>query len=369
MTTGCGALIAVFVLLRLPTTLAGLHDKHRKSGDTTDDTLRQGMREAFYIVASLTVLVAVALAGGLKMDAPVKAPTNRRRPALHIEGDDREARRRRLRSRLERGRSSSMLKTIADGVVRLGLGIVAGFALAFRDVNLLLAYIGSALARASTIATTVFVPLLVTRFFYSSGLCTDLPTPDVPTDELKRRCRQAFTVASILSGVIQLMALLLAPLVGYLCDVRSPAQALFYASFLGTISYLVMAIGLPHDGDPRGPLAWISAVGIGFAQIGAIVASLALCAKAKARLAQQEAKQQSHVHATDVPTHSSGAIAGAYSATGGLSILIVSKLGGWLSDIYAPSPFLVMAVLAGLTTIVSTVAIISERRRSQQDDV
>lgn len=437
LSTGCGALLAVFFLLRLPTILARLHDRKvapslPDNDKVLDEAVRRGTREAFYIVSALAIAVAIALSAALKMDrqsgeADVSDSDDATQSGNMEHNFDagaspREERRRRMKLRLRRrDGSESRTGRLLQGVTRLCRGTMAGFSLASREADLPLAYLGGALARACTIATTVFVPLLVTRYFYTSGQCDDLPTPDVPADELKRRCRQAFTVASILSGVIQLVALLLAPLIGWVCDVQTPARALLGSTLIGTAAFLTMGTALPHDGDPRTVPAWIAAVGIGLCQIGAIVASLAQCANAKTGLAaassankvtaaeaaqtaaatgagmssaeliaedearrkQQQRRgkavaaregasstrrtqsestvtgQQEKVF-TAVPAP--GAIAGAYSATGGLSILVVSSLGGVLSDLYAPAAFLLMAGLAAITAIAAAVVVAREGR-------
>ncbi len=46
-----------------------------------------------------------------------------------------------------------------------------------------------------------------------------------------------------------------------------------------------------------------------------------------------------------------GAIAGAYTCTGSLSILLISKLGGFLFDLYVPSPFLLIGGFSALVSI------------------
>lgn len=380
--TGFGALIAVFFLLRLPTYLASIHDKHAPSRiptDGGDEAIRRGTKEAFYIVSALSLSIAGLLSIGLKMDRPdnQKASLRRRlRDEVDEEANEevqegginasstRKARRQRLKKRLEtRSIASNHLKN-------LFIGTFTGFKLASKDSSLLLGYLSGGLARACTIATTVFIPILVTRFFYTSGLCSTLPSPDVPPSELYQQCRKAFTVASILSGVIQLVALLLSPLIGYLCEALSPAWTLLIASSIGTASFLIFSLALPNDGDPTTTIAWIAAIGIGFCQIANIVASLTLCAKTKTKLSsillQKTNDDQNSIDDSQERRPSmttlGGSIAGAYSATGGLFILIVSKLGGSLSDLYAPAAFLLLAFMAALTTTLSLVVVIQERR-------
>jgi hypothetical protein len=385
--TGVGALIAVFFLLRLPTLLASIHDRKAPSDlpdDEGDEAVRRGTREAFYLVSALSLVVAIILAFGLKMDSPstVEPSKSTRRSRDEVVEDNaqstssaapaspRRARRQRLKQRL--GSKSSASSRLLSGTRSLFAGIFAGFGLAQNDLSLSLGYLSGGLARACTIATTVFIPILVTRFFYTSGLCSTLPSPDIPPSELKRSCRQAFTVASILSGVIQLIALLLSPLVGFMCEALTPAMTILIATTIGTASFLVLSLALPNDGDPRSAIAWVAAVGIGFCQIANIVASLALCAAAKTKAAAAAATLQSSQTDNDGTVETStanrkstsgGSIAGAYSATGGLFILIISKLGGSLSDLYAPAAFLLIAFMAALTSIVSLIVVYRERKQ------
>jgi hypothetical protein len=384
--TGIGALIAVFFLLRLPTLLASIHDRNAPvdlPDDEGDEAIRRGTKEAFYIVSTLSLVVAIVLAFGLKMDSPSNVEASKSRASQ--EGIDeeeqsislpattasaRQARRQRLKQRLDMKSSAS--GRLLAGTRSTFTGIFAGFGLAREDLSLTLGYLSGGLARACTIATTVFIPILVTRFFYTSGLCSTLPSPDVPPSELKRSCRQAFTIASILSGVIQLIALLLSPLIGYLCEALSPAITICIATTIGTASFLVLGVALPNDGDPRSPIAWIAGIGIGFCQIANIIASLALCAHAKTKVNSSSTRNNGDTDDTDgdivdkrQKVKLGGSIAGAYSATGGLFILIISKLGGSLSDLYAPAAFLLLAFMAAVVSIVSFIVVYKERKSSR----
>lgn len=383
LSTGVGALFAVFFLLRLPTWLASIHDRKSDEPDPSDghdEGVRKGTREAYWIVSFLALVVAVLLAFGLKMDRPEERDRQLHTEARAVAAAEEDAAQvaainsatgreaRRLRMKRRQAKRSARANTIKLKVVRLSRGMIDGFTLVRQDKQLALAYLGGALARACTIATTVFVPLLVTRFYYNSGRCATLPTPDLPPSELKKACREAFTTASILSGVIQLLALILAPLAGQLCDSISPAFSLLLGSSAGTAGFLTIALGPPNDGDPRSTTAFVAAAGIGLCQISAIVASLALCAQAKSRLST--AKPHHHFsteneEASDERQSAgvvrSGAIAGAYSFTGGVSILLVSSLGGFLSDLRAGAPFFLFGGLSALTLLASLLALLLQR--------
>ncbi len=110
-----------------------------------------------------------------------------------------------------------------------------------------MAYLGGALARAFTIGTTAFLPLLVTHHYYTSGLCRQLPSPNpdapLPNDELKKLCRSAFTATAILGGTAQLTALLVSPLIGILCDALSPTTTISVTSALGAVGFYLLGVG------------------------------------------------------------------------------------------------------------------------------
>lgn len=308
--TGIGALFAVFSLLRLPVLLSRFHHGDPSLSD---------LHHSFWIVAGISLLVAVLLGFGLKPDDGNRKRTRSigvssasstgpdygstsatESPPVAQDPASREARRQRLRSRLQ----PSRLSQVKTSALTLAKGTLSGFNLASQDSELVLAYLGGGLARSATIGTTVFVPLVIARYFYHSGRCPILPPDDSTPDELKRICREAYSLASALSGVIQLFALLLAPLIGYLSDAVSPVITLGSTSLVGTIAFAILGISLSGEGsgDPRSPLAWISAVCVGICQIGAIVSSLILIQRAKARAGDK-----------------TGGIAGAYSCTGEFS--------------------------------------------------
>ncbi|KAN0066092.1 hypothetical protein ACQY0O_000185 [Thecaphora frezii] len=420
--TGFGALVAVFGLVRLPQALASYFDRRIDRPDDaprSDLSIRRATTATFFIAAVLALLVAFVAALGLRSPAekPVAHRACRQAPyritdagagaygtlqdsTITIQSDSREARRSRLRERL-RGRERAGWGPTARRTLRDFVGkSIVGFRLAgsvprAADRNLgdlawelRMAYLGGALARACTIGTTAFLPLLVAQQYYASGICNRLPSPDpdapLPPDAIKELCRQAFTATAILGGTAQLAALMLSPAVGLLCDRLTPSLMLALTSVVGAIGFSLLGLGTrgsAHDGETGGeivsPLSMLSilaAVAVGFGQIGAIVASLAGCARARSRLVEvqrQRLASEDTVGRQPLPnlggvsseaeplliapdaqaSAGPGSIAGAYTCTGSISILVVSKLGGYLFDLFPPAPFLLIAGLSGLVAI------------------
>ena len=404
--TGLGALLAVFGLLRIPERLAKYLDSRatgRGPGRSGDINVRRATVATFWIVAAISLLAAVVMAFGLRPSpAGMRSSSSRfndtygatRDSSTTVHSDPREARRARLRRRLARREGEAWIPRLKQAARDYRHGTVGGLKLAtlvHRRVGvetrehqrkkelareLRMAYLGGALARAFTIATTAFLPLLIAHHYYTSGLCRNLPSPDpnspLPPDSLKQLCRRAFTATSIVGGTTQLAALLFAPLIGFMCDRITPTLTLALTSSIGAAGLVVLGVGTGGNvADPRtgeevpNPLTTVSilaAIAVGFGQIGAIVASLASCARGRSLLAPEPVDgntteedtllppQRTRTRPTKAAQTGAGAIAGAYTCIGSLSILVVSKLGGFLFDLYPPSPFL---LVAGLSAFVS----------------
>ncbi len=387
--TGVGALIAVFGLLRLPPVLAGWMDESivarkpaagPRPSSPDDATLLLGIRYTLGLSAASSLVIALLLrftlpakppsvmeqgqavfAESAEPEDPEPTPSaaaeaafaesggrTRRRltQSLSLQGGDRQARRQRLRARIARRQETSFRAQL----LKLARGLFEGIVVARRSRTLVIAYIGGAMARATTVGTTAFLPLLVAHFFYTSGICTDIPDPTLPADEIKQRCRQAFTWTSIVSGVAQLTALLLAPFIGIIADALSPQLTMCIAALSGLTGYLLFGFGLPGgiDGDPRSPRALVAAALIGVCQIGTIICSLALLGKARR-----------------LQGFAAGPLAGAYSFFGGLAILATSAVGAGLFDLWTPSPFIMLAVLAAVAAGASGVGALVDRGRNR----
>ncbi|RAL59302.1 hypothetical protein DID88_006907 [Monilinia fructigena] len=125
--------------------------------------------------------------------------------------------------------------------------------LGFKDAQIGLGYVGGFVARASSVGISLFIPLYINSYFIGHGFCQG--SPNDPSPELKKECRRAYVLAAELTGASQLIALLCAPLFGYLSD--------RYRRF--NIPLLVASV-----------FVFIMVALIGISQIGAIVCSLGL---------------------------------------------------------------------------------------------
>ena len=257
--------------------------------------------------------------------------------------------------------------------------------LGFRDPQIGLGYLGGFVARASTVAISLFIPLFVNTFFMDSGKC--LGSPNDPSSELKKECRAAYLLASILTGVAQLVGLICAPVFGYLSS--RPGRfnyPIVVATVFGIVGYLVfprLASPEPRDVEGRGgsPVVFLVVSLIGVSQIGAIVCSLGSLGRGVltadvARLRPRREAEAANGDADgedgeedeeDAPlldgeagveavsrVRLKGSIAGVYSWCGGAAILLLTKLGGLLFDRWTHgAPFYMMAVFNGVLLVAS----------------
>ncbi|GAA5833094.1 hypothetical protein JCM5353_004232, partial [Sporobolomyces roseus] len=304
--SGVGALIAVFGYLRLPT----LFSRFVASSDDDFDSpaaLARGLVLSFYFVAALSFLEAIFVFCALPGKSSVPRETG-------VQGRGWRKAMSRLAKRLGMG------FVVAKGNGDVSLGLVTSFA-----------------TRAQAVIVTAILPLLVNRYFLNNDLCSSLPellSPEAPT---KHSCRQAYILASILTGIVQLITLIFSPLVGLISaspilsrNSRNPQTVVLSISFLlGTLACIGFAL-LP-DGDPRLKIVWVFSVGLGVAQAAGTVVSLALITKGRGDIVAKEGKEVS------------GALSSAYSFCGGLGILLIGSTAGILFDRWSSAPFLLLA--------------------------
>ncbi|PLW26265.1 hypothetical protein PCANC_20213 [Puccinia coronata f. sp. avenae] len=330
LTSGLGALFGVFVLLRLPAYFASWsHAPPRQA-------LEGAVRASFYVASTIAFTTSILMIFGLCRRGERVWP-----------------------AKLASSSGSTHWK---ESIQALTLG----FKLIKKHRHLLVAYAAGFAARATTIGVTAYVPVFVNQYYTSTGQC-QLERPDAPPEEVKKGCHAAFALASALTGTVQLSALLLSPVVGWLAAIYPQPRILAVSNMLSAVGFIGFGL-LPR---PTHMLAWPLCVLLGLTQITGVVVSLSLCAScrwqlfhspsARARPTESAPLIMAHhpyaaLSDRAAPWHDiSGAIAGVYSLAGGIGIL-AGSFGGILSDWAPPLPFFLTAGIASLAAFVCVLA-------------
>ncbi|KAK4046728.1 hypothetical protein OIO90_006459 [Microbotryomycetes sp. JL221] len=324
--TGCGALIGVLVFLPLPTRLANWFPLN-----SDEASLARAIRWTFLMVALIAMLEAIFVSIGLRVESDIVKKRHHRSEAQIIR--DRE-----LQSSSVRGH------TIKQAVKDIG----RGFSLTMTDSRVTLAYVASFASRATSSIATGFIPLLVNHYFTTHDLCT--PSVLFESSPSREACRPAFIRASILTGVLQLTSLLLAPFIGLISSRLNESIVLCSSSILGAISFITFAT-LPNQGDPRSSISWPSVIGMGASQIGGIVTSLSLVANVRGDLVVRDQIEVG------------GRLSAAYSFCGGIGILLIGNIGGTLFDIWVGAPFLLVGLAHVVVILVSAYVLLRQNRQ------
>lgn len=250
--------------------------------------------------------------------------------------------------------------------------------LGITDSRITLGYVGGFVARASTVAISLFIPLYINTFFISNGFCQG--SPNDPNPELKKECRAAYVLSSILTGVAQLIALICAPLFGYLSHRSGRVNwPIVVSTVFGMVGYIILPqLSSPEiknvDGRGGTPAIFLVVALLGVSQIGAIVCSLGSLGQGVlvVELPRTARREPSIAPDDDESTEADpliristqedsvsrtrfkGSIAGVYSLCGGAAILLLTKLGGYLFDsLSTGAPFYMMAAFNGVLLVVS----------------
>lgn len=343
--TGLGALVSLLIFLPLPSQFSKIEGVE----------IGEALQYAYYVVGSISILVASFVYIGLRKLKGEQGKGFRTLFGLkkHTHADGTEAPRRTF---------LPYRRLLRDAII---LGV--------SDAYIGLGYLGGFVARASTVAISAFIPLFVKIFFLTR----------VPEGGDIANQRKAYVLASILTGVAQLCALIAAPVFGYLARRRGrwnyPLIVTAVCGIVGYIAFPNLASPEVRNVDGRGgsPVVFILVALIGISQIGAIVCSLGSLGKGvlaadphRNGVVPTTATTSSSYAATAVdgevdggeeaPLLDSnglgkqprctrvllkGTIAGVYSWCGGAAILLLTKLGGWLFDRWSHgAPFYMMAV-------------------------
>ena len=365
MFTGCGALVALGLFLPLPARLREIFEDRAVA-----------VQNSFYLVGLIALLVAVFCFFGLR----------------GLAGEEHKGLRRMLLSRSSlskrRDENSNAPEQSQQAFSRAGKA-TAEFArlgfdaskLGFTDTAIGLGYLGGFVARASSVAISLFIPLYINSYFISTGLCRSAPydpsNPNAAPGNVKEQCERAYKLAAALTGVSQLIALLCAPLFGWVDGRHRRVNApLIVASAVGVLGYVALARMDDPDPESRnGGVVFIVMAALGISQIGAIVCSLSSLSRGIQKgseddliirsggrsrrvmgpesIREEEDEDEDGENATLTDSrvsrpksrgHLKGSIAGIYSLGGGAGILLLTKLGGFLFDKHHGAPFYLMAL-------------------------
>lgn len=192
-------------------------------------------------------------------------------------------------------------------------GLVKSGLQAARNPRVALAY-GSAFAsRGDMVVVGAFFSLWVTQASTAAG----------------RSAADALAKAGILFAVVQVSALLWAPVMGLIADRVNRVSAMVFAMGLAAAGFL--GIGLVTD--PLAPMALVACVCLGIGQMSAITASQVLIG--------QEADERVR-----------GSVVGVYSFFGALGLVAFTTIGGRLFDLLAPSAPFVMVGAANFCLLI-----------------
>jgi hypothetical protein len=385
MLTGIGALVALGFFLPLPT-------RFQNGGVSRS----QAVADSFYVVGTIALLVAVGVFFGLR----------------NLPGEEEKGWRKLIAASRRTKTFEVSGRPGASRVPSYPQLLLRSMSLGLKDVDIGLGYMGGFVARASSVAISLFIPLFVNAYFISSGRCPSNPDHSLDPIEARLKCKRAYIVASILSGFSQLVALLCAPVFGYMSAQYTRYNfPLLLAAVAGIAGYTMFAF--IEDPDPKGehgynfgPFVIVALLGI--SQIGAIVCSLGQLARGietddtepsyllldgdegdntihpgpeaiPAERAQGSTSSNVEEASPLLPPHTQypgqessraslkGSIAGMYSLAGGAGILLLTKVGGLLFDRVDPgSPFFMMAGFnAVLFAITLACGIWSSRREEK----
>lgn len=309
--TGLGAIFAVLVFLPLPVRL----------NDSNPNLNSRTSLQLAYVIIGVVALVVSLLVTAFLYDI-VKQHKALKQPEPEELGD-------------------------ANSVPYWQL-IVNGLKISKDDFRLQVAYVGAFVARATTVATSVFIPLLVYDFYYHTGLCGD--DDDDGSHPSKDGCYDGYIFLAILTGVAQTVALVCSPFWGFLIDLArfGKHKALLLASLFGVIGTFGLCFWANEAHDPRTAWCFILVSLIGISQVGTIITSMSLVSSLTYEL-NHDAKKSVI-----------GSILGLYSLSGGVGILILTKIGGAWSDHWIVAPFF----LVGLFNVALAVALTVQLWRS-----
>ncbi len=184
------------------------------------------------------------------------------------------------------------------------------FAVSRDNPRIGLSYAAAIVGRADLAIVTIFLSLWVTQASRSAGLSTE----------------DALVQSGKLFGVIQVAALVFMPILGAITDRLDRVTGLCIATAIAAGGYLWTG----SLTELTSTEAFMATALLGMGQASVILTATALMG-------------------AEAPKHAVGAVSGAFSLFAAVGILLATKSGGWLFDVWRPgAPFIVMGLANAL---------------------
>jgi MFS family permease len=186
-----------------------------------------------------------------------------------------------------------------------------------RNPRIFLAYLAAGVSRGDLIVVSTFFSLWLVQ----AGVANGLETED------------ALAQGGKFFGVVQLVALLWAPVSGIIIDKFNRVTALCIAMALAAAGYL--SVGAVAD--PTSNIMYLAAIILGMGEVNAVLAAQGLVAQ-------------------EAPKEHRGAIIGVFGFFGAAGILSAATYGGYLFDNWMPAgPFVLMGIANATLLVIALV--------------
>ena len=209
-------------------------------------------------------------------------------------------------------RFKSLRNSTLSLLQRLRIGITA----AQNNPRITLSYGAAFVGRTDLVVVVIFLSLWITHASMEQGMTSE----------------EALIQAGIMFAVIQGAGLLFMPIMGFLVDRMNRVVALAIATGLALVGYLWLGLlDQPH--------AYPAAVILGMGQASAILTAMALVGQ-------------------EVTETNTGAVSGLFTLFGAVGILLATKIGGVLFDVWMPgAPFVITGLANGAILLAALVII------------
>ncbi|ORX51946.1 MFS general substrate transporter [Hesseltinella vesiculosa] len=202
-------------------------------------------------------------------------------------------------------------RALSRGFVNFAIKLLRGLKAA-KDPHVGLGYCTSFFARADEVIITNFISLWVTQYYIEKGICANGSI-----------CYAASGSTGTMTGIAQCVALVACPFFGAASEYLAKELAIVAAGAIGAAGCLAFSFSL----DPTSKTSMAMVILIAIGEYAMIVSGMSLVAG-------------KHVAVED-----RGSVAGTYSFCGAVGILVLSKVGGVLFDVWMKgAPFLLLGV-------------------------